>query len=161
IFTSGSTGRPKGVMVQHRGLVNYLCWAVEAYGIRPGSRSLVYSSIAFDLTVTSVFAPLMVGGSITLVAEEQGISALAEALGQSGSFDLVKITPAHLKLLNQALPHESELGGETALVVGGEALHATDLVSWRRHARKARIFNEYGPTETVVGCAFYEVSDTE
>jgi non-ribosomal peptide synthetase component F len=30
-YTSGSTGRPKGVMVEHRGVVNYLLWAIETF----------------------------------------------------------------------------------------------------------------------------------
>ncbi len=31
IYTSGSTGKPKGAMIVHRGLVNYLTWAIQAY----------------------------------------------------------------------------------------------------------------------------------
>src|SRR4029079_7167521 len=31
------------------------------------------------------------------------------------------------------------------------------LAFWRRHAPSTRIINEYGPTETVVGCCVYEL----
>src|SRR5262249_49184100 len=61
IYTSGSTGRPKGVCIHHRGLVNYLYWAVKAYRVQHAASIPVVSSIAFDLTVTSLFAPLLVG----------------------------------------------------------------------------------------------------
>lgn len=33
MYTSGSTGQPKGAMIQHSGLVNYLCWAIKAYEV--------------------------------------------------------------------------------------------------------------------------------
>lgn len=33
MYTSGSTGRPNGAMIQHSGLVNYLCWAIKAYEV--------------------------------------------------------------------------------------------------------------------------------
>src|SRR5207253_5897460 len=52
IYTSGSTGRPKGVMVTHEGVVNYLSYAVQAYGASGGGGALVHSAIGFDLTVT-------------------------------------------------------------------------------------------------------------
>src|SRR5262249_25015253 len=42
------------------------------------------------------------------------------------------------------------------LIVGGEALHAEDLKWWTRGGGSGRVFNEYGPTETVVGCCVYE-----
>ena len=36
MYTSGSTGQPKGAMILHRGLVNYLWWAIGAYGVKEG-----------------------------------------------------------------------------------------------------------------------------
>ncbi|HSN85633.1 MAG TPA: AMP-binding protein, partial [Thermoanaerobaculia bacterium] len=61
IYTSGSTGRPKGVMIPHRGLVNYLLWAREAYAAAEGAGAPVHSTIGFDLTVTSLLVPLTAG----------------------------------------------------------------------------------------------------
>src|SRR5205807_759950 len=43
-------------------------------------------------------------------------------------------------------------------IVGGEALFADDLEFWAVHAPETRIVNEYGPTETVVGCCVYELA---
>ncbi len=63
IYTSGSTGRPKGVLVTHGGLSNYLQWSTRAYAVTDGQGAPVHSSLSFDLTVTSLFAPLVVGGA--------------------------------------------------------------------------------------------------
>src|SRR5438093_6745918 len=70
IYTSGSTGTPKGVMIEHRSLVNYIWWAKDQYS--PGERLLwpLFSSLAFDLTVTSIFTPLISGGRIVVVRED-------------------------------------------------------------------------------------------
>jgi hypothetical protein len=43
------------------------------------------------------------------------------------------------------------------LVVGGEALHAERLESWRRNPSIVKIVNEYGPTEATVGCCSYDL----
>jgi tyrocidine synthetase-3 len=158
LYTSGSTGRPKGVMVPHRGLVNYLSWAVEAYGAGDGGGAPLHSPIGFDLTVTSLFAPLLAGGSVLLLPEEQGIEALGMTLRDDGGFSLVKITPAHLEILRQELQRKKDLAGLTrVLVLGGEALFWEHLSFWRERAPATRLVNEYGPTETVVGCCVYQV----
>jgi non-ribosomal peptide synthetase component F len=72
IYTSGSTGRPKGVMINHGGLVNYLRWATEAYRIEEGEGAPVQSSIGFDLTVTSLYGPLVNGKRVDLLSEKEG-----------------------------------------------------------------------------------------
>ena len=154
LYTSGSTGGPKGVMVPHGGLSNYLAWALLAYPAAAGEGSPVHSSIGFDLTVTSLFLPLLAGRCALLLPEE-GASGLAEAL-RTGSFGVVKLTPAHLEVLPELLPPEAAAGCARALVVGGEALTAERLRFWAENAPGVRVFNEYGPTEAVVGCCVHE-----
>ncbi len=161
IYTSGSTGRPKGVMVEHRGAVNYLCWAIRAYGISEGGGSPVHSPLSFDLTVTSLIAPLIAGRPVVLVSEEAGVEGLGEALRAGSHFSLVKLTPTHLRMLAQQLRPDEAAGRTRAFVIGGEALTAEGVAFWREHAPDTRLINEYGPTETVVGCCVYTVSATD
>ena len=158
MYTSGSTGKPKGAMIAHRGLVNYLCWAIEAYGVRAGSSVPVHSSISFDLTVTSLYPALLAGGQVELLPEEGGIDALASALRQAKGRALVKITPAHLELLSRQLDPGEVAGMAGVFVIGGENLLAEHLRFWRQFAPGTRLINEYGPTETVVGCCVHEVA---
>ncbi|HVT17364.1 MAG TPA: amino acid adenylation domain-containing protein [Thermoanaerobaculia bacterium] len=158
IYTSGSTGRPKGVLVRHGGLSNYLAWAIREYAAGAGSGAPVHSPLAFDLTVTSLFCPLLAGGTVALLPEEDGVTALAAALGAGAGFSLVKLTPAHLDVLAQLLASQPVAGGAGALVIGGEALSWASLAFWRRHAPRTRLINEYGPTEAVVGCCVYEAA---
>jgi amino acid adenylation domain-containing protein len=157
IYTSGSTGQPKGVMVPHRGLVNYLHWACRDYGAEQGQGAPVHSPIGFDLTITSLYIPLVSGKSVWLLPEDHGIDQLSGALLATEDFSLVKITPAHLEVLSQLLPVEKAAGRARALVIGGEALTGESLTFWVEHAPQTRLINEYGPTETTVGCCIYEV----
>ncbi|HSU12938.1 non-ribosomal peptide synthetase/type I polyketide synthase [Longimicrobium sp.] len=154
IYTSGSTGRPKGVGVVHGGLASYAAWAVEAYG-EGGCGAPVHSSLSFDLTVTSLFVPLLTGKTVTLVPESAGVDGLGEALRAGGGFTLVKLTPAHLELLSRQLRPEEMAGRARTFVVGGEQLLAETVAPWHRHAPETAVVNEYGPTETVVGCSVF------
>jgi non-ribosomal peptide synthetase component F len=160
IYTSGSTGRPKGALIPHRGMVNYLSWCVEAYGLAAGSGAPVQASLAFDLTVTALFAPLLAGRTAHLLAETHGIEALGAALRDQQGFSLVKITPAHLEALSQNLAVHEACGATQRFVIGGEQLLAADLAFWQEHAPDTLLINEYGPTETVVGCCVYSVPRT-
>src|SRR5262245_46490960 len=161
IYTSGSTGRPKGVMISHRGLSNYLNWATEAYRMEEGEGAPVNSSIGFDLTVTSLYGPLVSGRPVKLLSEGDVIEALGEELSRKSGYSLVKITPAHLELLAEEMRDEEVEGGARALVIGGEELKAAGLKFGRERAPGTRLINEYGPTETVVGCCVYEVKEGE
>jgi len=155
IYTSGSTGRPKGAMIHHRGLVNYLCWCAKEYGIEGGGGAPVHSPVGFDLTVTSLLAPLVVGQQVILLPEGEGIETLEQLRGGTG-YGVVKLTPAHLEFLSRELRPDEAATWARALVIGGEALRWEELRFWARHAPATRLINEYGPTETVVGCCVYE-----
>jgi amino acid adenylation domain-containing protein/non-ribosomal peptide synthase protein (TIGR01720 family) len=176
IFTSGSTGRPKGVMIPHRGAVNYLRYGAAAYmdadtaepGRAAGAGAPVNTAMGFDATITSLFLPLVTGRAVHLLPETGEIEALAALLSGSrlsgsrlsGShdFSLVKLTPAHVEALNHLNPAAAYAGHARALIIGGEALTAAAVAPWLADAPATRLINEYGPTETVVGCAVHQVT---
>ncbi|WP_328489126.1 non-ribosomal peptide synthetase [Streptomyces zaomyceticus] len=148
IFTSGSTGRPKGVVVEHRSVGAYLERARAVYGDASGS-SLLHSSVAFDLTVTALYTPLVSGGCVVLGDLDENAGT-----GSTGRPSFMKVTPSHLGLL-EALPAEVSPSG--TLVTGGEALVGEALASWRERHPDARVVNAYGPTEATVNCTDFWV----
>ncbi|MER6859012.1 amino acid adenylation domain-containing protein [Streptomyces pilosus] len=156
MFTSGSTGRPKGIGVPHRGLAGYLRWAVREYGIDAGTRSLVHSPLSFDLTVTTLLAPLTTGGAVDLLRSDDP-AATGRAL-RAGPHTLLKVTPAHADALAEQIGPRGA-PALRAVVMGGEQLSLGTVHAWRRVAPSATVFNEYGPTETVVGCAVHRCAD--
>src|SRR6185312_13465908 len=122
-----------------------------------GSGAPLNLAIGFDATITSLFPPLLTGGSVVLLPEAEGIEALQKALVSERKFSLVKITPAHLEMLGHMARPEAYARAANCFVIGGEALRADVVEQWRQYAQDIRLINEYGPTETVVGCCVYEV----
>ena len=154
IYTSGSTGRPKGVMIPHRGLVNYLSWCRTAYPLHEGSSVPLHSSLSFDLSVTSLYGALVVGQTVEVVAVGAELESLAEGLRGGRRYGVVKLTPGHLQVLSRQLGEGwRNVGSVGALVVGGEQLLSEWVKYWREEGREVAVANEYGPTETVVGCS--------
>ncbi|MGX1850033.1 non-ribosomal peptide synthetase [Streptomyces sp. NPDC055299] len=152
IYTSGSTGRPKGVLVEHRALVNYTHWATDRYHLDAATRFALFTSLAFDLTGTTLFAPLAAGGSIALVPDEPDHRTLRHLLTRSGA-NALKLTPAHLDLITTLglEPHPFRV-----LVVGGEQLRGPVAArAQRMFGPDCRIVNEYGPTEATIGCVVH------
>jgi len=151
IYTSGSTGMPKGVVIDHEGLNAYATWARETFTPQNQPAFALYSSFGFDLTVTSIFVPLVCGGSIVVYPEDAGTNDLAVLrVFEEGRVDTVKLTPAHLRLVANLDLRDSSI---RTLILGGEDLKSVDA---RRIITASdgeiAVFNEYGPTEGVVGC---------
>ncbi|MBM0274422.1 non-ribosomal peptide synthetase [Micromonospora tarensis] len=142
IYTSGSTGRPKGVVVEHQSVAQYLQYARERYPSVAGG-ALLHSPVSFDLTVTSLFAPLTSGGWVR-------VGELEEQTGVRPPFG--KVTPAHLTLLALA---QDDLAPTRELVVGGEQLLGPAVAQLRQRYPDLTVINEYGPTEATVGCVVY------
>lgn len=152
LYTSGSTGQPKGVEVEHRQLANYVGWATTRYDVHGGTRFALFTSLAFDLTGTSIFLPLLAGGSIALVPGPVDHLTLRHVLRECGATAL-KLTPAHLDLIGR-LGLAAE--GVDTVVVGGEQLTGPVAAGAQRlFGPGCRIFNEYGPTEATIGCVVH------
>ncbi|MDQ2835883.1 MAG: amino acid adenylation domain-containing protein [Actinomycetota bacterium] len=156
MYTSGSTGKPKGVQVTHRGLLNYLRWASENYRFEASAGAILHSSLAFDMTVTSIFVPLLKGTSVCLLADGTDAGGILEA-GTQAAASLVKLTPTHLRMLADAADR-ANLRFPAAVIVGGEALPTAVVNSVLADLPSGGyLVNEYGPTETVVGCCAHFV----
>ena len=114
----------------------------------------LFSSLAFDLTITSVFVPLVSGGRIVVYPHTTGLREISiHKIIEDNEVDIIKLTPSHL-LLMQSM----DLVGSRVkkLILGGEDLR-TDIARTitRRFGGDVEIYNEYGPTEATVGCMIY------
>ncbi|KWX72340.1 thioester reductase [Paenibacillus jilunlii] len=159
IYTSGSTGKPKGTMIEHRGLVNYICWAKKVYVKQTEEVFPLYSSLAFDLTVTSLFTPLISGGAVLVYRDDEDEYVLFRILKENQA-TIVKLTPSHLSLL---LDRDNLNSSVKRFIVGGENLKVSLAQQvYDSFGGNIEIFNEYGPTETVVGCMIHSYApDTD
>ncbi|MFD8708169.1 non-ribosomal peptide synthetase [Kitasatospora sp. NPDC059648] len=161
LYTSGSTGRPKGVLIEQQALANYVDHAARAYltGDPAAEGAALHTPLTFDLTLTGLLAPLVTGAGVRIVPDGQGVDELAELLRQGVRFDLVKLTPAHLRMLEHALPLSFHTPAVGTFVVGGEALPTELVRPWLERMPQLRVVNEYGPTEATVGSSAAFVSD--
>lgn len=153
IYTSGSTGKPKGVMIEHSSLTNYCWWANRVYVHEKPAVFALYSPLSFDLTVTSIFTPLIGGHEIRIYKEPDDRFVLFDIL-QENKVTVLKLTPAHLALLQEQCYTNSSI---QTLIVGGENLKvSTAQAVYDQFRGSIHIFNEYGPTEATVGCMIHK-----
>jgi len=158
IYTSGTTGEPKGVEIDHRSLINYVEWAIREY-VPEGKKYAFpfFTSISFDLTLTSIFVPLLSGNKIVVYPDQLGAAVLTEIF-KGNSVDVIKLTPSHLRLvLDNNLIVSNGFSAGVTLIVGGEVLDF-DLAKeiQVQFDQPVQIFNEYGPTEATIGCMIYK-----
>ncbi|MEQ1968381.1 condensation domain-containing protein [Xenorhabdus nematophila] len=158
IYTSGTTGKPKGVEIYRKGLNNYLNWAAQTY-MPTGANDLgglgvpVTTSFGFDATITSMLLPLMTRGHVMLFASQGNHDgALLRLIELNKPLGLMKTTPSQLEHLALSLSHKQSPLDIRVVVIGGEQMSRAHLNYLSMIAPGSVGFNEYGPTETVVGC---------
>ncbi|WP_344931117.1 AMP-binding protein, partial [Aquimarina addita] len=153
IYTSGSTGKPKGVMIEHDNLMNYLSFAMCNYGKDFDTYNFpLFTSLSFDLTQTSIYLTLITGGQLSVSTNENVHIVLGDILNNK-HIDSIKLTPSHLHFLKDI--NNSTL---TKVIVGGEKLESTILDNLNFSNSNIEFYNEYGPTETTIGCTVLNIS---
>jgi amino acid adenylation domain-containing protein len=158
MYTSGSTGRPKGVLIEHRALVNRLCWMQRLYPLGRADVVLQKTPYCFDVSVWEFLWTPMTGASL-LMAEPGGhldAHYLERTMKEEG------VTVAHFvpSMFNVYLENaRGPVENVTTLFCSGEALDRATVNRYRERFPLAHLHNLYGPTEAAIDVTAYDCDD--
>ncbi|MDC9604576.1 non-ribosomal peptide synthetase [Xenorhabdus griffiniae] len=150
LYTSGSTGLPKGVMNEHRGVVNRLLWAQEAYQLTPHDRVLQKTPFSFDVSVWEFFLPLMVGAQLVMARPggHKEPHYLLEEI-ERRHITTIHFVPSMLQSFLHYIPAGRCLSLRQILC-SGEALPYALQQHCLSHLPHSELHNLYGPTEAAI-----------
>ena len=155
MYTSGSTGEPKGVVVLHRS-VNRLVINNGYADFRASDRVAFASNQAFDLSTLEVWAPLLTGGCVVVIARDVVLSP--ERFRAALKNQHVTILWLTVGLLQQYAPLLADVfAGLRYLIVGGDVVDAKTVADVLRRGAPEHLLNGYGPTEATTFASTFEV----
>jgi amino acid adenylation domain-containing protein len=153
-YTSGSTGNPKGVMVEHRSLVNYLCWFTDFFVVEKSINLPLTTKLTFDASLKQLFPPLLNGGQLFLVSDEviNQPAKLIETIRCRDRFSL-NCVPSLWNAVLDAIESDPGLVPPAtlfSLLLGGENPSRQLLEKTFAAFSGLDLWNLYGPTEATV-----------
>lgn len=159
IFTSGSTGMPKGVVINHRGVIDYIDWAIDTFNIDSSSVIGNQAPFYFDNSTLDIYLMYATGASLNIIPEGNFAfpAKLIDYLNEHKItfvfwVPFVLVTVANFKLLDKKIPDTLR-----DVFFAGEVMPNRQLNYWRSHLPECRYVNLYGPTEITVDCTYYIV----
>jgi len=159
MYTSGSTGAPKGVIIEHRSVINHVT-NVGVITPRPDDRLLQTGAPSFDATIFEIWAPLLHGLPLYLVADDVLLDpqALGAALARH-RITLLFLTPS---LLNQLADADPALFRPLRVLITGGDVASTKHIQAVQAANPAlTVINAYGPTENTAYSTCHVVTGDE
>ncbi|MDR6392024.1 amino acid adenylation domain-containing protein [Paraburkholderia phenoliruptrix] len=157
LFTSGSTGAPKGVPISHANASAYVAGQLQLLGREPDARHAQFCELSFDPSVHDMFVCWANGACLYVPATVEPIYNAGFIREHAIThWSSVPSVAAFMQQLRKLQP--DEFPGLRVTCFGGEALPRFVVEAWQRAAPNGRIFNVYGPTETTIACAAFEVT---
>jgi amino acid adenylation domain-containing protein len=165
IYTSGSTGTPKGVLIPHRGIVNYLQFFVQEYGLDQETRALLVTNFNYDASMRTIFGPWLVGGALVVTTNPgaKDPHELATAILVHKVNSILAIVPAMLRAMVDDMLQQGIFCHTMRLVLlGGETLYWSDIEKARQvFGVNALLVNQYGPSECSMIAIYYPVQERQ
>src|SRR5262249_43074321 len=159
IYTSGSTGTPKGVVVEHQSLANKVVTLARSFDVKPGFRSALLISCAFDAALEQTLLPLVGGGAAVVISDAVRDSPpdFWQEVSRRG-VTFISCVPSYLASVIRHAPDGLALDH---LALGGETLTAEFRQEIARRLALGRLTNLYGPTEATIDAVGFAVTDVQ
>ncbi|TYC00294.1 AMP-binding protein [Micromonospora sp. WP24] len=155
-FTSGSTGRPKGIVQTHAALTQFATWLAHTGDLRPGARVAQWAAVEHDPALCEVFAALVSGATLVPVPSRVRVhpERFLRWLDRE-RVTMLQTVPSFARELATVLEQDGHVPARlTHLFLMGESLAADLANRLHRALTGSRLWNLYGPTETVAASAY-------
>lgn len=154
LFTTGTTGPPKGVVVPQRAITR-LVFGQRFVDFSAHAAVLHAAPIGFDASVFEIWGSLLNGAAL-VIAPEADFSA-------ASLFQVITAHQVSLAWMTVGLFHVfcDYLEGQSLplchMIFGGDVASPDHVMRFRRAYPACRLSNGYGPTESCVFAAVYDV----
>ncbi|PTX61372.1 amino acid adenylation domain-containing protein [Kordia periserrulae] len=150
IYTSGTTGKPKGVVLTHQSLGAFLM-NVEGQ-FKNISSQPVLASNGFDIFLFELFNPLLSGGKVILLKDEEvrDLDYLLTTLENVAAFHAVPVLMAQIVKYIKEHEIQHKYTKVKELYIGGDEVPTHVLEDMYEVFPNATIHVFYGPTEGTV-----------
>ena len=168
IFTSGSTGTPKGVVISHRGVIDYIDWANNAFKF--DGENMVIGNQApfyFDNSTLDIYLMYSTGATLDIIPESCFTfpADLVDYMNDHKISFVFWVPFALINMANKDIFSAKKPEYLKDVLFAGEVMPNKHLNYWRKYLPECRYANLYGPTEITVDCTYYlvdrEFSDDE
>lgn len=159
VFTSGSTGTPKGVVIAHQGVIDYIDWAIETFGIDETAVIGNQAPFYFDNSILDIYLMYATGATMDIIPESY-FSFPAKLVDYLNDHQINFIFWVPYALINVAgfdILSAKKPQYLRDVFFCGEVMPNKQLNYWRRHLPNCRYANLYGPTEITDACTYYLV----